>query len=373
MSEKRTLSRREVLLGGAAFAFPMHSPEDKDDKKYLLPGPYRGKVIEVRREDSVQNGKINAEAVRVMMERGMRELTGAKEYADAWKRFFKPGDVVGIKPCLVGLPRAISQHETTLEIIRGLNLAGVPNKNIIIINRYKEELTNWKFDAVAPAGITFNSSAPAYDDFQTDTKGYDVTRYVEFPNVMTGMDPNNPVHRRSHLCDIIPKLDKIVNICCLKDHGSAGITMALKNMSHGFVNNVCRTHIPPDNWCDTFIPNIVAMPDIRRRAVLHIGDALVALYNGGPSGYAKTVYDNKAMYFGTDPVAMDRVGWVALDKKRVEMGFPPIAQTGKKLIDPIGKEAFDFRQPEHILIGGRMGLGESDLKKIEHRIIELPA
>ncbi len=373
MSEQRTFSRREVLLGSAGLALPVHSPDDKRDKRFLLPGPYRGKVVEVRREDSVQNGKINPAAVRAMMERGMLDLTGAKDETAAWKRFFKPSDVVGIKPCLVGLPRAISQHETTLEIIRGLNLAGVPNKNIIIINRYKEELTNWKFDAVAPSGITFDSSAPAYDDVQTDTKGYDLTRFVEFPNVMTGMDPNNPVHRRSHLCDIIPKLDKIVNICCLKDHGSAGITMALKNMSHGFVNNVCRTHIPPDNWCDQFIPNIVAMPDIRRRAVLHIGDALVGLYNGGPGGYVKTVWDYKGMFFGTDPVAMDRIGWQILDKKRVQRGFPILSQTGKKLIDPIGKEAFDFRQPEHIMIGGRMGLGESDLKKIDHRVVELRA
>src|SRR5687767_8466311 len=128
MSEQRTLSRREVLLGGAALALPMHSPDDKQDKKFLLPGPYRGKVIEVRRADSVEKGKINRDAVRAMMERGMCELTGAKDEAGAWKRFFKPGDVVGIKPCLVGLPTAFSQHETFLEIIRCLNLAGVPNK-----------------------------------------------------------------------------------------------------------------------------------------------------------------------------------------------------------------------------------------------------
>src|SRR5687768_6245369 len=100
-SNKRT--RREVLLGGAALALPSLVQAQEANKKFTLPGPYRGKVVEVRREDSVQNEKINAEAVRAMMERGMMELTGAKEYAEAWKRFFKPTDVVGIKPCLVGL------------------------------------------------------------------------------------------------------------------------------------------------------------------------------------------------------------------------------------------------------------------------------
>ena len=366
------LSRREMLLGGAAMALPAFSQADEKARSILLPGPYRGKVVEVKRADSVENGKINRDAVRAMMERGMRELTGAKDEAEAWKRFFKPGDIVGIKPCLVGLPKAISQHETFLEVIRGLNLAGVPNKNIVIINRYKEELDNWKFEP--PAGVTMNSSAPAYDDFQVDTKGYDTRCFVEFPRVMTGMDDKNPVHRRSHLCDIIPKLDKIVNVCCLKDHGSAGITMALKNMSHGFVNNVCRTHIAPENWCDVFIPTVVAMPQIRKRAVLHIGDALIAGYNGGPGGYGKNFrsWEHKALFFATDPTAMDRVGWRILDEKRVENGLPKLAESGIKLKD-YGAEAFDFRQPEHILIAGRMGLGESDLKKIKHQVIELRA
>jgi hypothetical protein len=150
--------------------------------------------------------------------------------------------------------------------------------------------------------------------------------------------------------------------------------MALKNMSHGFVNNVCRTHIPPDNWCDIFIPTIVALPAIRSRAVLHIGDALVAAYNGGPGGYGRNFrsWEYKSMFFSTDPVAMDRVGWTILDKKRLEKGLPILAETGKLRKDP-GAEAFDYRQPEHILIAARMGLGEADLKKIDHNVIDLRA
>ena len=38
-----------------------------------------------------------------------------------------------------------------------------------------------------------------------------------------------------------------------------------------------------------------------------------------------------------------------------------------------GGEAFDYRQPEHILIAAKMGLGEADLKKIDHRHFELKA
>jgi aspartyl-tRNA(Asn)/glutamyl-tRNA(Gln) amidotransferase subunit A len=47
---------------------------------------------------------------------------------------------------------------------------------------------------------------------------------------MIGLDKANPINRRSHLCTIASTLvDKIVNVSSLKDHASAGITIALKD------------------------------------------------------------------------------------------------------------------------------------------------
>src|SRR5208282_5255643 len=44
---------------------------------YAMPGPYPGRVIEIQSRGAVRNGRtINAAAVKRMMERGMRELTG---------------------------------------------------------------------------------------------------------------------------------------------------------------------------------------------------------------------------------------------------------------------------------------------------------
>ena len=61
------------------------------------------------------------------------------------RRFFQPGDVVAVKVSPVGRPLAISQPETLLEVFRGLNLAGVPNKDIVLFNRYKEEICLCRF------------------------------------------------------------------------------------------------------------------------------------------------------------------------------------------------------------------------------------
>src|SRR5258705_12035046 len=64
-----------------------------------MPGPYPGRVVAVTSAKAVDTatGAANDEAVREMMARGMRALTGAGTTPDAWRRFFEPSDRAGIK------------------------------------------------------------------------------------------------------------------------------------------------------------------------------------------------------------------------------------------------------------------------------------
>ena len=80
-----------------------------------------------------------------------------------------------------------------------------------------------------------------------------------------GDDPKDDRKYRSHLGKLVTKtVNKIVAIPVLKDHGSAGVTGALKNMSHGSVNNVARSHSNTfTNVCNQFIPQVVTHPMIR--------------------------------------------------------------------------------------------------------------
>lgn len=375
------LTRRELIAGaGAAASLPVvHSgraatAQEGSLPPLLFPGPYRGKVVEVQHLGSVSKGVVDREVVRSMMTCGMLDLTGVRSEADAWRRFFKPTEIVGIKVSPVGYPHAISQPETILEIIRGLNMAGLPNRNIIVFNRYEDEYRACGLSKRWPEEVREAFASPGYDDVQTRTDNYDLDVYVEFPRVMPGQDPNNPINRRSHLCVVVSQVvDKVINVCALKDHSSAGVTMALKNMSHGMTNNVCRTH--PDaagNWCDEFIAKVAGMRRIREKVALHIGDGLIATYDGGPGIFNKhfATWEHKSLFFATDPVALDRVAWDILDHKRVEKGLPILAESGRKRKNP-GNEPFDYRQPNHVLLAGQGGLGESDLTKIQRRKIDL--
>ena len=374
--EMAGLTRRDALIAvtGCILSPSLWSEPPSPSQHFALPGPYRGKVVEVHHPGAVVDGKVRQTAVREMIQRGLIALTGTSNEVAAWKRFFSPGDVVGIKVCPVGRPKAISQPETILEVIRGLNLAGVSLRNILLFNRYELEMAECGYDKYLPKGVGLAYASKYFDPFQVSIKGYDPQTFVEMERVHHMLSPAEASHRRSHLCNIVSKqVQKVVNICVLKDHASAGITMALKNMSHGFVNNVSRSHShPSNNWCDTFIPTIVSMPKIRQKVVLHIGDALFAVYDGGPGAWNPhfRIWEYKSMFFATDPVAMDRVGWEVLDRKRVSHGLPRLAETGIRATNP-GFEQFDRRQLEHVLRAGQLGLGEADLKKIDHRKIRL--
>ena len=67
-----------------------------------------------------------------MMRRGMTELTGADSWADAWRLFFEPGDVVGIKLNPVGQPLVKSDATVLHEIIAGLKQVFQTQQPVVI-------------------------------------------------------------------------------------------------------------------------------------------------------------------------------------------------------------------------------------------------
>jgi uncharacterized protein (DUF362 family) len=408
---------------------------------FAMPGPYPGRVIEVHHGEAVRAGhRVNAEAVKCMMDRGMRELTGAETSAEAWRRFFEPGDVVGIKVNPVGYRRrtavsgAISSPAVLLEVVAGLKSAGVKAADIFVFERYASEFREAGYESVLRErimdGVRWYASATNGGELQVDIEGYDGRRDRD-PHVV-GYDPDVFVHMgfaspyhdpkddrrfRSHLSLLVTRMvNKIITIPVLKDHRSAGVTLALKNLSHGLNNNVARSHlsniqrmdgtISGPNQCNTFIPTAASQLAIRQKATLHILDGLIGVYEGGPGSWNQTwaTWPYKSLFFATDPVAMDHVGWDIIDAKRAREGWQPVARMGQLQQTPSAElssrlallaargpagaaslafagahveggretEAFDRRQPEHIILAGVAGLGLFDAHLIDHRRIDLP-
>src|SRR5262249_3381517 len=124
--------RRQFLAAAAALpalegvrlvsaAEPQAAAEPRKlDSKLGLPGPYPGRVVEARNPAMIKNGVKDRDDIKATVARGMKELTGADDAVGAWRTFFEPGDVVGIKMNPVGNPLANTNSELMLEVIEGL-------------------------------------------------------------------------------------------------------------------------------------------------------------------------------------------------------------------------------------------------------------
>lgn len=364
-SHRREFIQTAVAGAGAVIA---QSRSKAETGRAGMPGPYPGRVIAVEHSGCIASGKYQPEAIQQMMQRGMADLTGAPSWQDAWRTLFEKGDVVGIKVSPVGGPGLCSDASVLHCILDGLNAAGVSNQNVVVFSRYREEVLDCGIDKWLRPAVRWDAPSERYNDVQLDMGGYDEDHYMQVALIKPGENWSDPHFQRSYVSKVVTsRVNKIINLPVLKHHQSAGVTICLKNMSHGFVNNVNRSHLTPTlNACGVFIPSVVSLPIIRQKVVLHIVDAVKSSYHGGPGAKPQYIWEPKTLYFGTDPVALDKTGWKAIDAKRQQMGMASIA-----LSKPDKDSHFLNCQVEHIEIAGMLQLGEFSDDKIQVRQVRL--
>jgi Domain of unknown function (DUF362) len=359
-----------VLAAAVRGAFPQ--------SKYSMPGLYPGVVIGVKHSAASVKMAYQSEPIRGMIQAGVKELTGAPDAASGWKELFGPDDVVVIKVNPNGMDQVISSPAALNGIIDGLQSAGVAAGNIIVYERYRALLN--KVSGWLPASVKSESAAWDWSADQTaltynpgklpGVTGYHSDYYVDCPGfLLPGYSAKNPAQTRSHLANAAVKCSKIISLTVLKDHQAAGFTLGLKNLCQGMVNNVNRAHPDvqgPRNYLNQFIPLVVGQPWIRNKVVLSIVDGVHGLWNAGPMGNPRFVWEHNTMYFATDVVAGDTVAAKALDAQRVSAGLPPEAESGADEFDK-----YHFRQPDHIAKAGQAGLGAWQSDQIQFRAVTI--
>jgi hypothetical protein len=116
---------------------------------------------------------------------------------------------------------------------------------------------------------------------------------------------------------------------------------------------------------------------LRSKAVLHIMDGMRQVWHGGPLTQVQAfIKQPGTLLVATDPVALDAIELQAIEETRREHGAPSLWQHDPSSITP-DNEAFlhdasknlFFRQPGHIAAAGKLGLGVTELKKIDHRLL----
>jgi uncharacterized protein (DUF362 family) len=368
--DRRELLAAGVVAAGRAFAQTAARPAAAASG---IPGRWPGRVASVHHPASYAANRYQAEPVARMIERGMMELTAAPSAPEAWRTLFGAGDVVGIKVNPVGHPHIVSAPEVLRPIIASLTEAGVKARDIVVYDRYRDQFLRAGFQEWLPEGVRWTAASEKYLDVQLDMEGYDRDVFMEMPLVNPAYGSQYSLAdshvRRSYVARFLTRdINKLVNLCVLKHHQAAGVTLALKNLSHGLVNNVNRSHVSNTaNATGSFIPAVVDTAVFRQKVTLHILDGIVAAYHGGPGAKTgKYLWAHHTLYFATDPVALDKTGWRAIDAKRAEVGRPPIA-----LLKPDADSTRLNCQVEHIEMAGNIGLGVFDDAKIDLRRVRL--
>jgi hypothetical protein len=332
-----------------------------------MPGPYPGRVVSVKSDKCVDTstGAADDLIVREMMARGMRALTGASTTADAWRRFFEPADIVGIKVNCGGYPHCVSAYEIVAHVVQQLIGIGVTASQIYVYERFQNQMDEVDYAPHLPPGVQVVAAERA--NRNVDNSGYDPATYLE-------ADFFGEEDTRSNMMRLVSRrLTKIINIPNMKDHGATGVTGCLKNIAYGSFSNVARTHQRGTSHTYSVVGALAAMEPLRSRTVLQIMDGLRAVWHGGP--FARTtryVFYPRQIMFGTDPVAIDRLLLDIIENERRARGAISIwdrSPGSLKMDDTRARDAdpnvnIIIREPGHVEYASTLGLGVYDRARI---------
>lgn len=330
-----------------------------------LPGLFPGKVTEVFHSTCVNDKKISIKAVEEMLTRGMLQLTGSKNIEKAWRMFVKPGEKIGLKVNPVAGKDLSTSIELVKTVISQLEKAGISKNDIVIWDRREFELVEAGFTQDNFPGIKIkgteckdekgsfvDSNGKLYGEERIDKDWYywaDVEGKYDAETLPYMINEGKNSYF-SKICT--QEVDKIINLPILKNAG-ASVTLCMKNLAYGSISNTGRLH--DQLWSDTSA-EVCAFPPIRDKVVLNIADGLIGCYQGGPAANPQFITNFNTLLIGTDPVAVDRIGYEIVFKKRMEENI-------QKEESPRGRMFMDMAE--------KLQLGVADIKKINHKKISL--
>jgi len=287
----RAMNRRDVLK--ACLAVPLQA------------GAFQGKSkVVIARHPLLQGPghSIDQPHLLLMLDRALQSFFDCDSAIEAWKRVVKPGEVVGLKVnCLAG--RGNSTSVALVEAIcERLQQAGITRNHIVVWDRLNQDLESAGFHvAERPDRIRFIGN---------DASGYE-NELAVYGSAGSLMSQN-----LTRVCDAV------INLPVLKDHGIAGVTLALKSM-FGAIHNPNKYHV---NVGDPYVADVYMLPPIRQKVRLHICDAITAQYEGGPSYMPQWCWPYNGLIVARDPVALDYTGWQIIEQKRAEKGMKPLKE-----------------------------------------------
>jgi len=317
---RRVFNRQVLITGSAGILLPEILRSQEKRKKSIV-------VVAQSRQLQRKHHQVSQAAARKYIDKALARITKLNSAEKAWTQLFTPTERVGIKlSCLPGKPLS-SSRGVVMAIISGLLSAGVKAKNIIVWERTDRELKD--------AGFALNELGPLV--YGTDhVLGGGYARDVE-------------ISGRVGTCfsQIIKSVDALINVPVLKDHDIAGVSIGMKNF-YGAIHNPNKFH---DNHCDPYVAHLCQHPYIKNKLRLTVCDATRIQIHNGPAFYPRYAHEYGGLLIGTDPVALDFIGWQIIEGKRREAGLKSLKE--------------ENREPTYIFTAADLKLGQANKNLIK--------
>ncbi len=287
------------------------------------------KVVHSHHAGVWSGDKLEANALRQMLDASITELTGLNDAAEAWASLFGPDERIAIKVNAFS-NSTIWTHAPLVKAVAGsLQDAGIPAEQIFIYD---------SLSAFEDAGYEVNQDGPG-------------VRCLKESDFSGEWQVVNSVAR---LSSILQSCQALINIPVLKSHMMAGLTFALKN-HFGSVSSPSALHRPIDQT----IAELNALSPIKDRTRLIIGDILEAnLRSKNTWPYWEPDLKGDSILMSFDPVAHDTVGLQILEQLQTENSVA--------LSPPLRKKATSY-----LNIGAELGLGTDQSGNMDIAEIEL--
>lgn len=227
-----------------------------------------------------QGNQLDPNALGRMLDHSITRLTGLNDAGEAWKALFAPDERVGIKVNTIRNAIYWTHVPLVSAVTDRLLAAGLKPENILVFDRDSEELEG--------AGFKINRDGDGVRCYGSES------RFQHLEQIGS---------HQVGISDLIYEVDALINMPILKSHSLSGITFAMKN-HYGTFDSPALYHYPDSLVAG--ISGLNALPDIRDRTRLVIGDALTACLRESQNWpYWDSAQTGDSIFVSFDPVAHD--------------------------------------------------------------------
>lgn len=310
------------------------------------------RVVVVQGENLLDAFLPDETRVAEAFDRGLTNFTRTTAVPAAWHSLVKTNDVVGIK--VFSAPGSLvgSRPAVVAAIVRGLLAAGLATNQVIIWDKHEGDLCAAGFDRLGTElGVAVVGAAEAgYDPDSFYLPDSPVIGSLVWGDLEFGKTNQNfTVGKKSFVSKLVSRrLTKIISVAPLLNESAAGVCGHFYSLGLGSVDNTRRFEGDADRLA-VALPEIVALPVLGDRVVLHVTDALLGQYQGGPASFLQYATVINQLWFSHDPVALDTLAMEEIIRQRKNFSVPQL-----KLNFLIGTNAallqLGINNPAHIQV-----------------------